>query len=212
MGIIFPEMENVLTLIEPWIRRAGGAAAFLILAVLLWGIWRGLRRPVGRTSGAGTALLRKRIFYVVASALFFGFCYILWQPLPLNLPPTARWTALILGALLYFPGLVLALSGRLALGQFYNVSTSFGAHLYADHQLVTAGPFAWVRHPMYLGLILAAVGGLLVYRTWTTLFLAIVSPGLTRRARREEAALQAEFGEEWLAYRARVPGWIPRFH
>jgi len=199
-----------MTLIEPWFRYAGGVGAILMLAILLWGIRSGLHRPVGRTSGTGTTILRVRAFYVVASVLFLGFCYVLWRPLPLLLSPMARWATLILGALLYFPGLILALWGRLALGRFYNVSTSFGAHLYADHQLVMTGPFAFVRHPMYLGLILAALGGLLVYQTWTTLFLVGVSPGLVLRARREEAALLAEFGEEWLAYRARVPGWFPR--
>jgi protein-S-isoprenylcysteine O-methyltransferase Ste14 len=195
---------------EIWLRYTGGAAAFLVLAVLLSGIRRGLSRPTGRSTGAGASLLRSRIFYIVLSALFFGSCYILWRPIPLDLPAPVRTIALILGAILYFPGLMLVLWGRLALGKFYNVSSSLGAQLYADHQLVTAGPFSRVRHPMYLGLILAALGGLLLYLTWTTFFLAIVSPGLILRARREETALQAEFGERWAAYRDQVPGWVPR--
>jgi protein-S-isoprenylcysteine O-methyltransferase Ste14 len=199
-----------VTPLEIWLRYAGGSAAFIVLAVIFWGIRRGLSRPAGRSTGAGASLLRSRLFYVVASAVFFGGCWLLWRPLPLNLADPLRMGALVAGALLYFPGLLLALRGRLALGASYNVSASFGARLFAGHRLVTTGPFAWVRHPMYLGLILAALGGLLIYRTWTTLVLVLVSPGLTLRARHEETALQAEFGEAWSKYRSRVPGWIPR--
>ena len=92
----------------------------------------------------------------------------------------------------------------------YNVSSSFGAQLYADQQLVTRGPFAYVRHPMYLGILVASFGGLLLYRTWTLVFTTLNFLALTVRARREEQALAAEFGEQWEAYRRRVPGWIPR--
>jgi len=63
------------------------------------------------------------------------------------------------------PGLAFVLWGRLALGRMYFVSTSFGAQLYADHQLVTHEPFAIVRHPMYSGLIAAGIGSLLLYQT-----------------------------------------------
>lgn len=47
---------------------------------------------------------------------------------------------------------------------------------------------------MYLGIILAAVGGLLTYRTWTFLFVVISFLGLALRARQKEGALAAEFG------------------
>ena len=53
--------------------------------------------------------------------------------------------------------------GRIALGKNYFVSTGFGVQLFADHQLVMKGPFAIVRHPMYVGLILASFGALLIY-------------------------------------------------
>jgi protein-S-isoprenylcysteine O-methyltransferase Ste14 len=148
--------------------------------------------------------------YLPASVLGFGLLYWLWRPIRLTLSAPVRATALILGTLLYFPGLALMLWGRWALGEMYNVSTSLGAQLYAGHRLVTSGPYAWVRHPMYVGGILAELGMLLIYRTWTTLPIVLNIPVLIRRARREEEALAAEFGEQWTAYTERVPAWIPR--
>ncbi len=72
------------------------------------------------------------------------------------------------------------------------------------------GPFAIVRHPMYLGLILAALGSVPMYFTWTTLFFALYAPVLLVRAQIEERVLAAEFREAWWAYCARVPMLIPK--
>lgn len=98
--------------------------------------------------------------------------------------------------------------GRMALGSMYHVSSSRGAQLFKDHQLVTHGPFALVRHPMYLGVMLAGAGGLLLYRTWTFVFVLLQFPVFIRRARLEERALAQEFGTEWESYRQKVPPFI----
>jgi len=194
---------------QGWIRWIGGVAALAALLTIFTGIWRGMRRPVGMTAGRAPGWLRSPLFYVVTSALFGGFCILLWRPLPLALSSGAQAGALTLGALLYFPGMAFVLWGRLTLGRMYFVSTSSGAQLFADHQLITRGAFAIVRHPMYAGLIAVGFGGLLIYRTWTWLFIAAIAPALLLRARREEQALAARFGAEWEAYKACVPAWIP---
>ncbi|MBZ0287792.1 MAG: isoprenylcysteine carboxylmethyltransferase family protein, partial [Anaerolineae bacterium] len=80
------------------------------------------------------------------------------------------------------------------------------------HQLITNGPFAVVRHPMYLGVVLASIGCLLMYATWTTLLLCTLAPILIRRARREEVVLAQEFGAQWLEYCQRVPAFLPRLN
>jgi len=197
-----------LDIAQRWVGWAGAALLAVFLALVFWGLAQADRRPRGRATGWGDRVLRLP-FYLVASVLYFGFCFLIWRPLPLSLSPAMRTAALALGTLLYFPGLGLALWGRLALGRMYNVSSGFGVQLYAGHRLATGGPFRIVRHPMYLGIIVAALGGLLIYHTWTTLFLAVNFLFLRLRARREEQALAAEFGAEWEAYRRRVPGWNP---
>ena len=47
-------------------------------------------------------------------------------------------------------------------------------------------------------------------RTWTALVIAISLPGIILRARREEEALAAQFGQQWQDYAQRVPALIPR--
>ena len=197
-----------LDIVEWWVRWVGAVAALVCLIAALAGMARGLRRPRGRTTGLGRKALRLPA-YLLIGVLFFGPCFLLWRPLPLMLAAPVRAVALALGALLLLPGLALYLWARLTIGEMYNVSSSGGAQLYADHRLVTHGPFAIVRHPMYLGIILAAAGGILIYRTWTLVFITVSFLGLTLRARREEQALAAEFGKQWEEYCQQVPGWIP---
>jgi protein-S-isoprenylcysteine O-methyltransferase Ste14 len=117
---------------------------------------------------------------------------------------------LAIGSLPYFTGMLFALWGRLALGKDYFVSMGFGAQLFAGHQLITRGPFSIVRHPMDTGLMLAAIGALLMYATWTTLFFVCFAPLLSVRARKEEWVLAAEFGAQWSEYCKQVPMFIPR--
>jgi protein-S-isoprenylcysteine O-methyltransferase Ste14 len=63
---------------------------------------------------------------------------------------------------------------------------------------------------MYTGLIVSALGGLLLYRTWTVVFLLVISFGVLARARREEQTLSRQFGEKWQEYSRHVPAFFPR--
>jgi protein-S-isoprenylcysteine O-methyltransferase Ste14 len=195
---------------ETIIQWLGGLLAYAALAIVLFGVWRGTRRLPGRTSGRAAGWLRSALFYFLATFCFLILSIIFWTPLPVDISSTTRWVSLIFGTLLYFPGITFLLWARQTLGKMYFVSTSFGAQLYADHQLVTGGPFAIVRHPMYIGLIAAAFGSFLIYLTWTALAYAVFAPLVLLRARREELALAAEFGEAWRGYCKRVPAFLPR--
>jgi protein-S-isoprenylcysteine O-methyltransferase Ste14 len=77
--------------------------------------------------------------------------------------------------------------------------------------LATTGPYAYVRHPQYVGFILVMFGFLL---QWPTLLTLVMFPVLiwmyVRLARSEEREVQAEFGETYRAYMQRVPAFWPR--
>jgi protein-S-isoprenylcysteine O-methyltransferase Ste14 len=85
--------------------------------------------------------------------------------------------------------------------------------LYAAQQkggLATTGPYAYVRHPQYVGFILVMFGFLL---QWPTLLTLAMFPMLVwmyvRLAREEEREAIAVFGNAYHDYAARVPGFIP---
>jgi len=136
---------------------------------------------------------------------------LLWRPLPLPrcIPAEGQLLVTALGALLYFPGIALYLWAFKTLGAEFGVSSLAGAGLYAGHRLVTHGPFGWMRHPMYAGVLLAAVGALLIFCTWATLVFLPMSWVVIVRAWHEEALLDKEFPDEWKQYAARVPRWMP---
>lgn len=79
------------------------------------------------------------------------------------------------------------------------------------HELATSGPYAFLRHPQYSAFLLIMLGFLV---QWPTLITLAMFPVLAfmyaRLARREEAEVAAEFGEEYARYTARTPGFIPR--
>ncbi len=75
--------------------------------------------------------------------------------------------------------------------------------------LVTDGPNAVTRNPMYVGMALVLVGsGLLSGRPWTAAAAAGLVATLTPQVEREEAALAGLFDDEWTAYRSRVRRWL----
>lgn len=184
--------------------------AYAVLAFMFYGIWRGTQRRAGRMVGRAARWLGVPWFYLVSTLLFLGISYAGWIPATRSPSAQGQFWMCLAGALLYFPGMALTVWGRLVLGQNYLPSMLIGVRLFQNQQLITTGPFALVRHPMYLGLMLATLGSALIYLTWTTIGFAACAPFLLLRARMEERALAAEFGEGWQQYRRRVPMLIPR--
>ena len=199
----------MLDAVEAILRWTGAVTGLGTLAIALLAMAWSFRRSRGRTEGRAGSLLRLP-FLLLATIAFLAAGAWLWIPIPLRLGDPARWALAVLGELLLLGGCFLYLWGLRALGAMFSPSSGFGVALFAGHQLITAGPYAFVRHPMYLGVLLAAWGSLLLYRTWAVLGFSIVMFGLAVRARREEQVLSDEFGEAWRAYAARVPAWLPR--
>ncbi|QEY64190.1 isoprenylcysteine carboxylmethyltransferase family protein [Metapseudomonas lalkuanensis] len=78
------------------------------------------------------------------------------------------------------------------------------------HELVTDGIYGMIRHPSYLGLMVASIGWALAFRSGVGLALvALTLPPLLARIQAEEALLRTEFGEEYEAYCARTSRLIP---
>jgi len=88
---------------------------------------------------------------------------------------------------------------------------SLVARTRADHRLVTGGPFAWVRHPIYTALALVVVAMALAtgHGRRLPLALAVYAIGTWLRVRIEERLLHAKFGAAYRDHAARVKRFVP---
>ena len=121
-------------------------------------------------------------------------------------PETAQPALAIAGAVLAWAGAGFTVWAKLTLGRWF--SASFGVKL--GHELVTRGPYAIVRHPMYTGLLVLGMGLGVAYDSAITLGLALVFVvPLLLHALIEEQLFARHFGTAWAAYRARVPMLVP---
>ena len=87
------------------------------------------------------------------------------------------------------------------------------AKLDEHHKLCTIGPYAHIRHPIYLACDLLAIGSFLWLPTIITGIgmIAMIVTG-DMRARREERVLRETFGEEYRQYEAGVRRYVPRLY
>jgi protein-S-isoprenylcysteine O-methyltransferase Ste14 len=88
---------------------------------------------------------------------------------------------------------------------------ALAARLVEGHKLITAGPYAFVRNPIYTGMLGMLVATGLAMEHWIALLVAVVlfAVGLVIRVRSEEKLLQAAFGKEFEDYAERVPAVLP---
>lgn len=189
-------------------RRFGAAITIVAAAFAVPGVIRSAGQG-GRAVGRPEVVFSPIRLASIAAG-WFGFAIPLWRPMPWRPSRAARAVLAPAGLALLVTGLATAVAGRVALGAAYRPSSTLGFRLAPGTRLVTDGPYGRIRHPIYAGLALAAAGGLLLYRTWTSLWFVAQLPVLVVRAAREDEALAAEFGAAWDAYRDRVPAWLPR--
>ncbi len=94
---------------------------------------------------------------------------------------------------------------------------SWGAgHLIKNDRFTVSGPYAHVRHPLYLGTVLVSIGfAMILGGVYSLLVLAIVLPWFflsyfPRKEATESARLRERYGEAYERYREEVPALVPR--
>lgn len=174
----------------------------LAVLVVAWAVWlfpfvRARRRQpvavvVDRRARIGMALQTLAYLLVAASPADR------WQPSALRaVAATGALTA----------ACVLAYTSLRALGHHWRID----AGLNANHELVRAGPYRVVRHPVYLSMFLMLIGmGTLLAPPWTLVAATVLFLlGTEVRIQREDALLESSFGDSFRAYRATVPAYLP---
>jgi protein-S-isoprenylcysteine O-methyltransferase Ste14 len=149
----------------------------------------------------GSRMDRGSLLVVIGSvAVGVGGAFALaagWQSAAI---PTGRWPLFIVGLVLMCAGIALRQWAIALLGRFFTVDV----RVHPDQVVVQRGPYRWVRHPSYTGLILTFVGTGLALDNWAALGMLILVPtaGLVVRIRSEERALLAGLGEPYRRFAA----------
>ncbi len=123
-----------------------------------------------------------------------------WQVLPYQ--PAFYWV----GLALTFAGLAFTVWARFYLGTNWSGSVQ----VKAEHALVRTGPYRWVRHPIYTGLLAAFLGSGLAMDQWRgVLAFVIVLLGFWYKLRLEERWMIETFGDAYRDYRKHSKALIP---
>ena len=141
------------------------------------------------------------VFVIVFVLVFRGGGTAFWRHLTYWRPAIA-----VAGAVLAVASTALLLWSRWVLGTMW-ASIPL---VHSGHRLVTGGPYALVRHPIYTGILGLAVGATLIRGFGgTLLILAVILVWALRRVYVEDRLMAGRFGAEYAAYRARVPALLP---
>lgn len=159
------------------------------------------RRNVAMVEDRGS--MRLLWFTIVAAVATAAVC----SGLPATrLPPAAASRAAVALGLLV-GGLALRWYAILTLGRLFTVDVA----IQKDHTLVETGPYRYVRHPSYTGMLVAFLGVGVYFGNWLSIAVLAVPIGLVvmLRIRVEEAALLRTFGQAYSDYCARTKRLIP---
>jgi protein-S-isoprenylcysteine O-methyltransferase len=146
-----------------------------------------------------------RMLWIVTTLAVTGAFEIAGHDIGPFLMPAASWQAA--GVVLFALGLGLRIWAICHLGRFFTVDVT----IVHDHRVVADGPYRFVRHPSYSGLLLEFAGiGLALCSVPACLVLMLpIFLALLSRVRIEEAALTGALGEPYLAYIRRTKRLVP---
>jgi protein-S-isoprenylcysteine O-methyltransferase Ste14 len=172
------------------VRQAGERVAADRQAIEREGWWYAVVRGIGSLA-------------LIAFLVLYGVNPSWMEALSVPFPDWLRWIGAALGAVSF----VLYGWAQATLGK------EWSPHLQMrqEHHLATSGPYAHIRHPIYVALIGFLLGVALVTANWFFIGLLVVSVVvLALRMPKEEQMMVEDFGEEYVAYMARTGRLFPK--
>jgi protein-S-isoprenylcysteine O-methyltransferase len=184
------------------------AARNALLLVWLGLCWYGARANTRTSSASGTNEIRKhrRAFWVVLPALIAWFVYLPYadrHQIATSNSSALRWLGLALFGIAFW----LRIESIRAQGPQFSCAVA----IQEQHRLTTSGPYRWMRHPAYTGVIGIVAGLSLVFANPVA---ALIMTGLVwiwmeTRIRDEERLLLEKFGLEFSHYARHTRKLIP---
>ena len=165
------------------------------------------RRKAEQTSELSLYRLIRILLLVVTFALLFSPRARV-GPLSRRFLPPLPIIAYI-GFALAVAGMGIAVWARIHLGQYWSDKVV----LKVDHQLISSGPYARMRHPIYSGVLLGVAGTALVVGEWRgVVAFFLLLPNYAVKAKREDKILAGAFAEDFADHKRRAGFLLPRLY
>jgi protein-S-isoprenylcysteine O-methyltransferase Ste14 len=180
-----------------------------IIFLLYWFISARSVKPIQETRGwlGGNWY---PILYLIGFSFMINFRFLGRLGIPttklaiLLLPHTLVLNIIIV--ILLLAGLIVAISARRTLARNWSGAVA----LKEDHELITAGLYQYVRHPIYTGMLLMILGTALSLATLgACIGFLIILVGVLLKLKQEEALLTKYFSQDYLSYKKRTRTLIP---
>ncbi len=170
----------------------------------LWVVWGVRTKPTQMRESVSS-----RLSYTVLTVAAFYLMVAANVPQPwlgIWLFPANRWIGAV-GIAVTAVGLGFAVWARSYLGGNWSGAVT----VKVGHQLIRSGPYRWVRHPIYSGLIVAMVGTALERRQVRGLVaVALLYAGFKIKSKIEERTMSGAFGAEYQEYSRNTGAIVPR--
>jgi protein-S-isoprenylcysteine O-methyltransferase Ste14 len=175
-----------------WTIYAIWVLVVVYLTVSAAGVKRDEKTHLGQSLGLMFALIAA---FLLPHLSIFSF---------VNFAPVSP-TVSIVGIVLCVAGNAILISARHTLGK--NWSQTVAAKI--DHELITSGPYHYVRHPMYTGGLIATIGSAITAGGVFVFLLVLLAPLFIWRTGAEDKLMTAQFPDEYPEYMKRTKKLIP---
>lgn len=174
-----------------------------ILFLLYWQFKAFKTKATQRLEPASSRILRVFIFMIAIALLSTTGIPLPW--LYLQLWPVGLWP-FWLGAAVTIAGLLFAVWAREHLGTNWSRSVT----IKKDHELITTGPYALVRHPIYTGILIGFVGtAIAISQVRGFIVFVLIFVAFWMKFRIEEQWMRSQFGESYTTYARHTAALVP---
>ena len=179
---------------------------FLSALWILFGIvWIGsamIAKKSVRNAALSTGIVFRALFVILVLVFFQTSAF---QDASLRFNHDPNIVVSIVGICLCALGIGLAIWARIYLGKNWGMPMTLKEH----PELVTSGPYTFVRHPIYTGMLLAMIGSALVDGLSWLIFFILFCAYFIYSARKEEKNMAKQFPDEYPAYMKKSKMLIP---
>ena len=176
-----------------------------LVFIVYWAISAiGVKRDIKRTGPAALALI-VRLIIITAALVYFSNNHNSWIERFVQISSHIPLAVQIVGLVLCAAGIAFAIWARIHLGRNWSPVPA----LKENHELVTSGPYRFVRNPIYTGILVALFGSALAagFAYWIVFIVCLAV--FTWRVYTEDRLMLEQFPETYPPYRQRTKALIP---